>query len=303
MAIVEQLFSSSLIALVGSGEEHSPPPRMLRIFNTKTGQIICELNFITPILAVRLNKRRLIVVLESKIHIYELATMKHLHIIDTTPNPKGIIGFSPADNCYLVYPGGKENGEVYLFDALDVHSVRVVSAHKGPISTIAFSHDGALFATASQKGTVLRIFSTQDASKSYSLRRGSSPASIYSLSFNASKTILCASSSTGTVHLFKLESQNSSAGLVSSYLPEMISEIWEPFRAFTSLKLPFGGVKSLCAIRDTDSSLFVVTENGDFCQYRISGTECKLVHQHSLLPNSSTDLDASFSNQIDNHHT
>ena len=50
---------------------------------------ICELTFPTSILAVKLNRRRLVVVLEEQIYIYDISNMKLLHTIETSPNPNG----------------------------------------------------------------------------------------------------------------------------------------------------------------------------------------------------------------------
>lgn len=59
---------------------------------------------------------------------------------------------------------------------------------------------------------MIRIFSTLDATKVYQFRRGSYPAKIYSMSFNIVSSLLCVSSDTETVHIFKL-STNGSPGL------------------------------------------------------------------------------------------
>lgn len=50
---------------------------------------ICELVFPTAVLGVRLNRRRLIVILEEEIYIYDISNMKLLHTIETSPNPQG----------------------------------------------------------------------------------------------------------------------------------------------------------------------------------------------------------------------
>jgi autophagy-related protein 18 len=55
----------------------------------KRQSTICELTFQTSILAVKLNRRRLIVVLESTIFVYDISNMKLLHTIETSPNPNG----------------------------------------------------------------------------------------------------------------------------------------------------------------------------------------------------------------------
>ncbi len=104
--IVEMLFCTSLVALVGSsttsttsaaaagggegsGTNPNASPRRLQIVNTKRQSTICELLFPTAILGVKLNRKRLVVVLEEEIYIYDISNMKLLHTIETSPNPQG----------------------------------------------------------------------------------------------------------------------------------------------------------------------------------------------------------------------
>ena len=51
--------------------------------------MICELLFPSSILAVKLNRKTLVIVLEVEIYIYDISNMKLLHVIETTPNPNG----------------------------------------------------------------------------------------------------------------------------------------------------------------------------------------------------------------------
>lgn len=53
---------------------------------------ICELVFPTTVLGVKLNRRRLVVILEEEIYIYDISNMKLLHTIETSPNPQGKCG-------------------------------------------------------------------------------------------------------------------------------------------------------------------------------------------------------------------
>ena len=59
-------------------------------------------------------------------------------------------------------------------------------------------------ATASDKGTIIRVFSVPDANKLYQFRRGSMPSRIFSMAFNITSTLLCVSSTSETIHVFKL---------------------------------------------------------------------------------------------------
>ncbi|PWN96215.1 autophagy-related protein 18 [Tilletiopsis washingtonensis] len=224
-AIVEMLFCTSLVALVGTADS-SPQssPRRLQIVNTKRQSTICELLFPTSILAVKLNRRRLVVVLEEEIYIYDISNMKLLHTIETSPNPQAICALSPSSEpCYLAYPSpvpsptspfsntagasSSTPGDVLIFDLLSLSVSNIIQAHKAPISCLALNSTGTLLATSSEKGTVIRVFSVPGAQKLYQFRRGSYPARIYNISFNAVSTLLCVSSDTETVHIFKLAPQ------------------------------------------------------------------------------------------------
>lgn len=74
---------------------------------------------------------------------------------------------------------------------------------------------GTLLATASDKGTVIRVFSIPNAEKLYQFRRGTREAKIHSISFNAVSTLLAVSSATDTVHIFKLSGQKGGGGGVN----------------------------------------------------------------------------------------
>ncbi|ODM17943.1 Autophagy-related protein 18 [Aspergillus cristatus] len=234
IAIIEMLFSTSLVALILS-------PRRLQITNTKRQSTICELTFPTTVLVVKLNRKRLVIVLEDQIYLYDIQTMKLLNTIATSPNPNATCALSPSsDNCYLAYPLPQKappssfqppahappgsthvsptSGDVLIFDTLKLEAINVVEAHRSPLACITLNSDGTLLATASDKGTIIRVFSVPDGHKLYQFRRGSMPSRIYSMSFNTTSTLLCVSSSTETIHIFKLSPQ-SQAPEGSSYSP------------------------------------------------------------------------------------
>ena len=97
-----------------------------------------------------------------------------------------------------------------IYDATKLEAANVIDAHNSPLSCIALNSDGTLLATASEKGTIIRVFSVPDGDKLYQFRRGSIPARIYSMSFNSTSTLLCVSSATETVHVFRLGAPNAS---------------------------------------------------------------------------------------------
>merc|ERR1719228_2765188 len=97
-----------------------------------------------------------------------------LHTIrDTPPNPKGLCALSiNSDNCFLAYPGSTTTGEVQLFDAFNLQAKLMIPAHDAPLAAIAFNPSGSKLATASERGTVIRLFNVLDGSRIIEFRRG-----------------------------------------------------------------------------------------------------------------------------------
>ena len=203
VTIVERLFSSSLLALVSQTS-----PRRLRVCHFKKGTEICQYSYSNTILAVKLNRARLVVCLEESLYIHNIRDMKVLHTIrETPPNPRGLCALSiNSDNCFLAYPGSTTTGEVQLFDAFNLQAKLMIPAHDSPLAAIAFNPTGTKLATASERGTVIRIFSVQDGTRLMEFRRGVKRcAHVYSLAFSQDSDFLALSSNTETIHIFKLD--------------------------------------------------------------------------------------------------
>jgi autophagy-related protein 18 len=100
-------------------------------------------------------------------------------------------------------------GEVLIYDTTTTESVNVIVAHQSTLGSLSINSTGTMLATASEKGTVIRVFSVPMGEKLFHFRRGSLPAHIYCMSFNAASTLLSVSSATETVHVFRLIAQQS----------------------------------------------------------------------------------------------
>ena len=311
--------------------------------------------------------------------MYDISNMTLLYTIATAPNPNAICALAPSsENCYIAYPlpkprentGDKRpshapplstyvaptSGEVLIFDAIKLEALNIVEAHRAPLSCIALNNEGTLLATASETGTIIRVFSLPKGTKLYQFRRGTYPSTIYSMSFNLNSTLLCVSSTTDTVHIFRLggtvlpdspkslndrrwsrgrsyDSGNESptpgaspgsetaeapavarktsgtfgsmirrssqmmgksvVGVVGGYLPQAVTEMWEPMRDFAFIKLPKSGMgvnstggplRSVVAMSSSSPQVMVVTSDGGFYVFNIdmeNGGEGILLKQYS----------------------
>lgn len=100
-------------------------------------------------------------------------------------------------------------GEVLIYDANKIESVNVVEAHQSTLGSLSINNAGTMLATASEKGTIIRVFSVPAGDRLFHFRRGSLPSHIYCMSFNATSSLLAVSSATETIHIFRLVAQQS----------------------------------------------------------------------------------------------
>ncbi|KAJ0177514.1 hypothetical protein K1T71_007523 [Dendrolimus kikuchii] len=306
--LVDRLFSSSLVAVVTVSA-----PRKLIVCHYKKGTEICNYSYSNTILAVKLNRSRLIVCLEESLHIHNIRDMKILHTIrDTPPNPRGLCALSPCvEHCYVAYPGSSAVGEVQIFDAVHLNAKCVLSAHDSPVAALAWSMCGRRLATASERGTVIRVFSVPERARLHEFRRGVKRCvSIACLAFSACGAYLAATSNTETVHVFRTQEAASGAagadaaacadadagkpeppaapaadgwmGWISAavsagagYLPAQVQDVLAQGRAFACAHLPHTGYRAVAAITNVSRSprLLVATAQGVLYVYALDPNE------------------------------
>ncbi|XP_069511169.1 WD repeat domain phosphoinositide-interacting protein 1 isoform X2 [Ambystoma mexicanum] len=297
--IIERLFSSSLVVVVSHTK-----PRQMNVYHFKKGTEICNYSYSSNILSIRLNRQRLIVCLEESIFVHNIKDMKLLMTLLEVPhNPAGLCALSiNHSNSYLAYPASSTTGEIMLYDANYLKTVCTILAHDSPLAAITFNSTGSRLASASEKGTVIRVFSTPEGEKLYEFRRGMKRyVNISSLVFSMDSQFLCASSNTETVHIFKLEhvvDRSDQAPTWSgymgkmfmaatNYLPAQVSDMMNQDRAFATVRLNFSGLKNVCTLATIQKlpRLLVASSDGHLYIYNLDpqdGGECVLIKKHSL---------------------
>ena len=303
ISLVDRLFSSSLVGFVSMSA-----PRKLIVMHFRKGTEICNYSYPNTIVAVKMNRLRLVVLLEETILIHNIRDMKVVHTIRDTPsNPRGLCCLSICDDkSFMGYPGSCISGEVQIFDVVSLRAVSTINAHNGVLAAMTFNDSATKIATASVKGTVIRVFSVPVGQKLFEFRRGVKRCvSIGSLCFSPDSIFLCASSNTETVHIFKLEqvaprqataTEEGSSWMdyfnkmwtsSANYLPSQVTEVLNQGRDFATVKLPFSGMRNICAIVIIQKLPRVLVVGGDGYLYiynldPLDGGECTLLRQHSL---------------------
>ncbi|KAI3864540.1 hypothetical protein MKX03_016997 [Papaver bracteatum] len=301
IGIVTMLFRFNILALVGGGTQPMFPLNKVMIWEDDKSLCTKEISFRSNVRAVRLRRDRIIVILEQKIFIYNFIDMKLLHQIETFPNPKGLCEVSHVSGSLVLAFPGLQKGQVRV-ENYTTKKTKFIFAHDSSIECMSLTQDGELLATASSKGTLVRIFNTSNGTLLQEVRRGADRAEIYSLAFSPTAQWLAVSSNKGTVHVFNLKvNQDTSLGssscnppipatsspfsFIRGVLPKYFNSEWSvaQFRFREGLKhiVAFGDQK------DAQSNTIVILGmDGSFYRCRfdpVVGGEMTQLEHHNFL--------------------
>eukprot|EP00262_Sarcandra_glabra_P016738 TRINITY_DN555_c0_g1_i1.p1 TRINITY_DN555_c0_g1~~TRINITY_DN555_c0_g1_i1.p1 ORF type:complete len:449 (-),score=41.62 TRINITY_DN555_c0_g1_i1:160-1506(-) len=259
---VEMLFRCNILALVGGGPHPQYPPNKVMIWDDHQSRCIGELSFRSEIRAVRLRRDRIVAVLDQKIFVYNFADLKLLHQIETIPNPKGLCAVSHMSGMFVLVCPGLQKGQVRV-EHYGSKRTKFIMAHDSRIACFALMQDGTVLATASTKGTLVRVFNTVDGTLLQEVRRGADRAEIYSLAFSANAQWLAVSSDKGTVHVFSLKFNSGMSGnenIRSASDPNLLSSSSSSSLSFIRGVLPkyFSSEWSVAQFRLHEGSQYIV---------------------------------------------
>ena len=182
--------------------------------------------------------RRIVVVLTDavKIYTFELSP-DFLYQSQTVSNPQGICHVcQDPTNPIIAFPGQQTGGVTIVTIPPSTTPTPTTSsppplhinAHQNALVALTVSADGDLLATASERGTLVRVFDTRSGTRLYELRRGTIGALITCITFDhstsaESKRRLAVVSDHGTIHIFIINSSTESDGNSSGsrYLPAL----------------------------------------------------------------------------------
>ncbi|KAJ5913311.1 SVP1-like protein 2 [Penicillium tannophilum] len=198
IGVVEMLGQSNYLAIVGGGRTPKFPQNKLIIWDDAKQKAAITLEFRTSVLGVRLSKSRIVVALLNSIHVFAFSTPpQKLSVFETSDNP---LGLACLGQNVLAFPG-RSPGQVQLIE-LETGNISIIPAHSSALRAMALSPDGEVLATASETGTLIRVFSAANCTKLAELRRGVDHAVIFSLSFSPSNILLAVTSDKSTLHVF-----------------------------------------------------------------------------------------------------
>ncbi|KAJ3377740.1 hypothetical protein HDU92_008024, partial [Lobulomyces angularis] len=202
------------------------PKNKLILWNEKKRKIVFEINSRSEILNVKLKKGVIIIILKNKVDIYKFS-IKELPIkvfsIDTTQNLLGLCSISKfttmfdGHECLVLAVPGKFEGQIQVLhlplslkteESEHCLKSKHISPHESAVQCITISNDGKILATASEKGTVIRLYCTKSLKKLNEIRINLAPSIIYSVNFDLKNSKILCTTDKGATHMFNLKKRN-----------------------------------------------------------------------------------------------
>lgn len=210
------LCDSQKVGLVGSPENPKFPLNVLNIWDEYQAKFLKNIDFHEQIVNLAVRRNVIAVVLISSVQLVDTAKFEVIEKIEKQENALGCFAMSKDGPIVLAFPGSHQ-GDVVVRNLGD-GSYTEKKVHENSITCLSLNNLGTIGASASEYGTIIRVFTTNSITILQELRRGSLSAQILSLNFSPSSHYLACCSTKKTIHIFNIQNDPT---LISPWLPKM----------------------------------------------------------------------------------
>ena len=311
--MVVMLYRTNILALVGSESNPIYNKNKVIIWDDYQKKSLSELKFSQNILNIKLRKDKIVVICLDKIYIFSLSSFQSIDIIETGENTHGVIGINyNNENTIIAYPD-KKKGRIKIKNYEKKNNI-TIDAHEKTIGNIVLTINGDLMASATEMGTIIRIFETENGDLVQEIRRGKEKAQIRCICFETNYKFIAASSTRGTVHIWSLstamknlkkrnvENDDDNKNEFGEKQEDEEAKNIENKRSFLNV-LPniLGGdffnsewsfaqvrikeQKTICTF-GTDNTIIIVCSNGKYYKAKIpleKGGECQIIQEENIF--------------------
>jgi hypothetical protein len=132
----------------------------LKLWNNQNRTLIKELNFASNIDCCQWTKSHVAVLVEKEIRLFDLRSLSLRVVLPRHPlSPcMALTHWEEDESRYLVFPSTDDAGMVSVFDCVQQKLLNKFRAHRTPVAAMQCDQRGRQVATASNTGTIVRVF-------------------------------------------------------------------------------------------------------------------------------------------------
>ena len=206
IGIVEMLYKSNFLALMGGGTIPKFSKNKVIIWDDHENKVISELKFGSTIMNIKLKKDFLFVVCQKRIYVFDFNTYETKDTIDTGDNRRELIAINNSPEFTIIgYPSVKGRNYISIKN-YQTNKTFSFLAHDDSVSKISMNNKGTLIASSNENGTTIKIHSCIDGAFLQEFKRGHEKAKINYICFDNDTKYMAVSSSRGTIHIFSMGS-------------------------------------------------------------------------------------------------
>jgi autophagy-related protein 18 len=282
---MKMLNKSNISAIVGGGENPFESPTSISLWDDLKQRESIKIDMVEPVTNVLIDKTKeelLVAILEKRVCMFDF-NGKILNTKTTYCNTKGIGTMNYGSDKTVFVTLGTKKGEIALWKT-NSDDYKTIEAHASNIDAVAINSQGTMVATASETGTLIKVFSVETGAKLFEFRRGSLTTKIYDLCFDKESNLLACCSANGTVHIFELCNDVEKTKNTTSVLSGVGDYVSYFGSQWGFKQIPLNNTSKMICGFDENGVLHVATYDGKY--YRISGNKYGTVTESELYTNA-----------------
>ena len=213
IGIIEMLYKSNILALVGGGKNPKYNLNELVLWDEQKDSEICKIKTKKKILNIKLREKKRYIVNVQQILVFDFDTLNLIETLETK-NIRGLISLCYKEDI-VAYPDTQHEGTIRIKN-YDTNNEHTLKAHKTPLNCIQLNQDGTMIGTCSLKGTLIRVYNIANKQLIREVRRGAESANVNCISFDISQKYFVVVSDRKTIHLFFLINDNQNQNQINN---------------------------------------------------------------------------------------
>jgi WD40 repeat protein len=178
-------------------------PKTITVYDWSKNATLLEFDAPEPVMRILAVARMFALISAGGVLLYTYNPPNRCFTFKCLSNHFGPADFAEQEGKFLLAMAGHDIGALQLFVVgLRDKPLIDLEAANHPLSMVRFNQTGTIMATASARGTLIRLFDTKKGGTVGEFRRGSFQADICSISFSPDSRKVAVLSNKGTVHIF-----------------------------------------------------------------------------------------------------